>query len=399
MDHYYENINELNSESKTILSIVQKKGPLSKKELTILTGYKLTTLNRFMKKLLQIKLVEEVGTNDSTGGRPSSVYDINKKDFYVIGVDISRLYTKICLSNLKIDIIECIDFKMDNKSTPEKVISNIIDIICQFEKKYKNKTILGVGIGTVGPINRDKGIILNPKNFPCEGWYNIDIVDIIKEKTFLPVILDNGSNLAALSEYYFGSGREFDNIAYFNCGVGIRTGVIISDKIIRTINDNEDSFAHMVIDVDGKICSCGAKGCIESICSIVSIVDSFKDKVKKGSKTLIDKPLDDIDFTDICWAAENSDETASNVILHAAEVMGTGISNFIKILNLDYIIMNGALVNNSILFYNKVVSTAMDNYYKLYKNPIYFNRGGKFNQNSIALGGCVNIIKFLFRKG
>lgn len=399
MLYYYENIKELNNESKTILSIIQEKGPLTKKALTKLTGYKLTTLNRFMKKLLEVKLIEDVGINESTGGRPSTAYGINQKDYYIIGIDISRLYTKVCLTNLKMEIVKSVDFKMDEKSTPEKVISNIIDIILEFKKEYGEKVILGVGIGSVGPIDREKGIILNPKNFPCEGWYNVNIVNIVKDKTNLPVILDNGANLAALSEYYFGSGKEFNNIAFFNCGVGIRTGVIISDKIIRTINDSEDSFAHMVINIDGKLCSCGARGCVESTSSIVSIINSFKEEVKNGSKTLIDKPIDIVNFIDICKAAEASDETASRIILRAAEAMGIGISNFIKILNLDYIIMNGPLVNNSILFYNKVVSIAMDNYYKLYKNAIYFNRGGQFDQSAIAVGASVNIFKNMLMKG
>lgn len=399
MKYCYDDIKNLKDESKTILSIIQKKGPMSKRDLTKLTGYKLTTLNRFMKKLFEMNLIEEVGVNNSTGGRPSANYDINSRDYYVVGIDISRLYTTVCLNNLKMKVIQSVDFKMDKRSSSEKVISNIINVISDFKKKYKDKVILGIGIGTVGPLDRNQGIILTPENFPCEGWYNIDIVNIIKNKTNLPVILDNGANLAVLSECYFGSGKGFNNIAYFNCGIGIRTGVMISKKIIRTINDSEDTFAHMVIDIDGKACSCGARGCIESISSIVSIIDSFKDEVKKGNKTLIDKPIESINFIDICKAAEASDETASKVILNAAEAMGIGISNFIKILNLDYIIMNGPLVNNSILFYNKVVSTAMGNYYKLYKNGIYFNRGGQYGQNAIAIGGSVNIVESMLMKG
>ncbi len=395
----YEEINQLSNESKAILSIIQKKGPLSKKDLTALTGYKLTTLNRFMKKLTDMELIEEVGVIESTGGRPSTAYDLNQRDYCTIGVDISRLYTKVCLTSLKMKLLKSVDFKMDEDSTPERVIDRIIHIIWSFKKLFKDVVILGIGIGSVGPIDREQGVILNPNNFPCEGWYHVDIVNIIREKTKLPVVLDNGTNLAVLSERYFGSGRDFSNIAYFNCGVGIRTGVIVADKIIRTINDSEDAFAHMVIDINGAPCSCGARGCIESICSIVSIISLFKSEVKEGRKTFIDKPIDNVDFIDICKAAEASDETASRVILKAAEAMGTAIANFIKVLNLDYIIMNGPLVNHSTLFYNKVVSTAMDNYYKLYKNGIYFNRGGHFDQNAIAVGGSVNIVENMLMKG
>lgn len=384
-------------ESKEILSIIQKRGPISKKDIISINNMKLTTLNRFMHPLLELELIKEAGLIESTGGRPSKVYNVNLNKHLLIGIDISRTYTNICLTNLKMDLIKREGFEINNSTSAEMVIGMICKIINKLKKEYCGMDILGIGIGMVGPINRDMGIILNPNNFPSEGWFNIKIKSIIEDNTKLPVVLDSGSNLAVLSEHYFGNGKKYKNMAYINCGVGIRTGIILSDNIVRNKFDSEDSLSHMIVDLNGELCTCGAKGCVESICSIQAIVNCFKDSIKRGDRTLIEKEINEVNYKDICIACELGDETCLGILTKAALALGLGISNYIKILDLDYIVLSGPLVANSELFYNKVVSTCLDNYYRIYNNGVYFENGGYFGQNSIAIGGAVKYFESLLQ--
>jgi predicted NBD/HSP70 family sugar kinase len=88
-------------------------------------------------------------------------------------------------------------------------------------------------------------------------------------------VIDNGANTTILAEYNFGAGKGYQNIAYFNCSTGIRTGAISAGTIVRTINDAEDAFGHMVIKVDGEPCSCGNYGCIDCYSSIYAIIQKY----------------------------------------------------------------------------------------------------------------------------
>ena len=85
--------------------------------------------------------------------------------------------------------------------------------------------------------------------FSSPGWSNIPIKAMLEEKLKCPVIIENGANSAAVAEYFYGLGKDFENIAYFNCGVGIRTGTISSGNLIRTMNDEEDAFGHMIVNM------------------------------------------------------------------------------------------------------------------------------------------------------
>lgn len=395
----FDIFDNLSCEAKQIFSLIQKRGPLTKNSIALLTKMKLTTLNRIMACLEEKQLIVPSGTEKSTGGRKPVVYDVNPKKYYVIGIDISRTYFSVVFANLKMNIKNRWLCAMNEKYTPEKTVEVIVKWIYDLinECSLRNYFVLGAGLGAVGPLDRQKGVILNAENFPSEGWANIPIKQMFEKKLELPVVIDNGANMAVLGEYLFGHGKSQKNVAYFNIGVGIRTGVISSGTIIRTINDFDDSFAHMVVDVDGKLCKCGNKGCLECYCTIPSIMQNFFSALKevKISALLKEKHIENIEYTDICIAAEQNDPLAKKVIINAAEILGTGLSNYINLFSPNIIILSGPLIFHSRLFYSTSVQTALKKSYIAKHSKLKFSRGGVYNNYSMAVGAAAMFIEYL----
>ncbi len=385
----------LSEESKNIFSLIQKKGPLTKNKLLLMTKIKLTSLNRFMQPLEEQGLVVEVGTGASTGGRKPVLYDVNPSRFYLVGLDISRTYTQVIITNLKMEILDRRRFLMQECFTPVKTVKTISTTLKEMLKALLIDTsmLLGVGLGTIGPLDRAEGVILNPKNFPAKGWHHTWIKRVLEQELALPVMIDNGANTAAVAELLFGSGRNLSNIAYFNCGIGIRTGVISSGTIVRTINDAEDAFGHMVIDVDGEQCSCGNYGCIERYSSIPSIVQKYGSAVKKGKFSAVSKPLQEINYMDICDAAEQKAELAREIITDAAAIFGAGLANYMNLLNPDLIVLSGPLIMHSPLFYQVCTRIALKKYYLKEEGKVIFSRGGHFKDSAIAVGAAAMVIE------
>ena len=385
----------LSEDSKNIFSLIQKKGPLTKNKLLLMTKIKLTSLNRFMQPLEEQGLVVEVGTGASTGGRKPVLYDVNPSRFYLVGLDISRTYTQVIITNLKMEILNRRRFLMQECFTPVKTVKTISTTLKEMLKALLIDTsmLLGIGLGTIGPLDRAEGVILNPKNFPAKGWHHTWIKRALQQELALPVMIDNGANTAAIAELLFGSGRNLSNIAYFNCGIGIRTGVISSGTIVRTINDAEDAFGHMVIDVDGEQCSCGNYGCIERYSSIPSIVQKYGSAVKKGRFSAVSKPLQEINYMDICDAAEQKAELAREIITDAAAIFGAGLANYMNLLNPDLIVLSGPLIKHSALFYQVCTRIALKKYYLKEEGKVIFSRGGHFKDSAIAVGAAAMVIE------
>jgi len=390
-----ESIQALSFTEKNILNIIQKKGSITKNELLEITEMKLTSLNRVMKKLLGKNLILKAGIAESSGGRKPTLYDVNAEYGYIIGVNISRIYSSVVIVNMKMDIVANEKFTMTENHTPEVTVRAISDIInTNLEKlKITKDKVLGVGVGTVGPLDREVGIMLDVNTFPGWGWENVNIRDLLEMQVKLPILLDNGANTAVIGEALYGHGKGYRNIAYFNCGIGIRTGITNGSALIRTINDTEDAFGHMIIDINGEPCSCGNNGCIESYSSIPSIVNRFEKEVKFGNPTTILKPLMDVKYFDICDAAINGDELSKKLIENAGEILGTGLANFSNLLNPDLIILSGPLVNYCNIFYDMVEKTFRNRTYFKKEKKVIFNKGGQFKDNSIALGAAAMFLE------
>lgn len=386
-------------EAKKILSILQKNEPMTKSKLIEITQMKLTTLNRIMNPLEKDKIIMEFSLGESTGGRKPALYDVDNRKYGLIGIDISRMYTQVVFTDLKMNLLYKQRFDMNSSFSPEKTVDKIKEI-CKEAVEFKNikgRNILGVGLGTVGPLDMKAGIMKSPANFTAEGWTGVPLKEMLEKSLGLKVYMDNGANVAALVEYLFGCGRGFKNIAYFNCGIGIRTAAMSEGNIIRTINDAEDAFGHMVINVDGEKCNCGNFGCIECYASIASITKKFKAEIKKGRKTKIQKQIEDIDYIDICAAAEVGDAISIEVIKAAAEVFGTGLANFVNLLNTELVVLSGPLVMQSDLFYKVSIEVADKKYYLNKGGRVFFNRGGHFKENVISIGAAAIFIENLLK--
>jgi predicted NBD/HSP70 family sugar kinase len=401
MKNSSEILKNLDSQEKQIFNLLQKNKHMPKREISLLTNIKLTTLNYVMHPLEQSRIIVQKSVGESTGGRKPILYDVNLCDFYIIGIDISRLYTQVVITNLKMEIIHKETFYMDYYCSPDETVRRIEKIInkAYIDLELEPIKLLGIGLGTVGPLDIKNGIMISPVYFSAPGWSNVPIKSMLEEKLKCPIIIENGANTAVVAEYFYGIGKEFSNIAYFNCGVGIRTGTISSGSLIRTINDEEDAFGHMIIDIDGEQCKCGNFGCIECYSSIHAIVEKFSAEIKKGRHTVIDKPLNDIQYKDICIAAEKDDNLAKEIIIDSALILGTGLANYINLLNPGLVILSGPLIMNSKLFYDECIKIVMKKLHSDKGKRVIFSSGGYFKQNAISIGAAALVIERYLESG
>ena len=373
----YKKLESLNDRCKYLFNIIQKDGPITKNELIKKTNMKLTTLNRDVQILINNKIVVETAIAESTGGRKPSLYDINPYEFYSVGIDISRTYIEIVITNLKIKIVA--EKKLKDLCNIAENIPNCINALLK-KAQIDKASIVGMGIGIVG------------------GFDIAMLKDKLIQEFQIPIYIDNGANAAAIGEYYFGLGKDKQNIAYINCGVGIRTGVISSGILISTINNSEDAFAHMIVDPQGEQCLCGNYGCVESYASISKITQKFIEEVKNQGKEYLNKELDQMDYQYVCSLAESLAESKNNIaralIMNAALHFGIGLANYIRLFNPQLIILSGPLIQYSQLFYDECNKNAVEKCH-IKDNSIIFNRGGYFKNKSMSVGASVMAIQRL----
>lgn len=385
-----------NRNLKSIYYYIQQQGPIKKNDLLKLTNLKQTTLVRLIDELVQYGFIYESGMEKSSGGRPPILYEIMPTSSYIIGVDISRTHVTIGLLNLKFSVVDKISFNMSKIHTSEIVIREIIEAINRFKIHYEleNDDILGIGIGAVGPLDREGGIILSPESFLAPGWDNVPIVQELEEKLSLDTVLENGANSAALGEFYQSPYKE-QNTLYCISGMGLRCGILANGQIVKSKIGDASSFGHMVIDIGGKECTCGNRGCLLSYMSHDSIVNTIISRLNQGEESIITEwtshELHNITIELILEAGKLNDELVNQVVLESAYHYGIGLANMINMLHPDNIILNGHFIYEYPAYFEKVVDTAKIYTYHL-NDRSHFSKGS-LREDAVIVGAAIHLFK------
>ena len=382
-------LERLSKNQLSILNFLLKNDKVSKNEIADALKMKLTSLNNILYPMRSEKIIVESIYGESNGGRRPVLYSIPEDKYLVIGIDISIMYTMIVLSDIKMNIIYQEKFMMNENYTPEKTIEEIAEIVLRIKSMYdpNDKKILGIGLGTVGPIDMENNILKENKNFYNSKWKNVKLKEMLEEKIDEEVIWNNGVNCAVLLEHLYGSDKnnKNSNIGYFNCGEGIRVGAIASEKIICSMNNEEESFSKMVIlDSDKKVRT------INDYVTIKAINNNYLRLTKEDIQGKDNLEI----FKEISKKALNEDLIANKVINEAAEIMGMGIINFIRLLNTDLIILGGPLIENCPKFYDICVEFIEKN---ITSKKIKFRNLGRYGYSAIALGAANMVIQKLLQ--
>lgn len=386
---------------KDLLSLIYEFGPISKNDLIAKTKLTTTTCTRLLDDLLMEGVITESGFGESSGGRKPFLYEINADYYFLIGIDISRSYTKVLLMDLKLNVKSEARLKMDKSSTPHATIKFIEQTIIQMlvESKLNKDKILGIGIGSIGPLDSKRGIILNPYQFPSDGWRDIPIKDILEEKLDIEVTIDYGVNTALLAEYNNHYKDIYSNVVYMLKGVGSRTGMIIDGQLKPgTDKLGIHGQGHMIVDIHGRKCYCGSYGCVQAYSSMRAITNDVINALKQGKESILTESVTDIEsisFDDICKAVNSNDPVSSEIVKNAAYYTGIGISNLINVLHPDLIIVNGATYNMKI-FYDTVVKIATERSNIIFPDHVLSFSRGQLGENATAIGaGRLLVTKYL----
>ena len=265
---------------------------------------------------------------------------------YLIGVDLGGTFIKTALITLQGDILKKVEVPSGKESGPEKVIANIITSI-QMAAEEAGQTfnqVQGIGLGTPGPLNTQKGIVCNAVNIP--GFINIPLRDLIQEKFGIPVNLENDANAAGYGEYWKGAGRGSSLMVAYTLGTGVGGGIIIDGKLIRGTNDCGGELGHITIVPDGEMCSCGNRGCVEAYASATFLVKHTAAMLKRGCPSLLTKWMEEgktltAKLIDEAWRA--GDEFAKERLWEVGYYLGLGVANIVSALNPDVVVVGGGM--------------------------------------------------------
>jgi glucokinase len=268
---------------------------------------------------------------------------------YVIGIDIGG--TNLVLGAVAEDGSALHGLRTEPtrvEEGPEAVVARLVGLSRQAIEDTRaidsSSAIIGVGIGSPGPLDRVTGRVLMTPNL---GWTNLPLRDAIREALSLPAALDNDANCAILGEWWHGAARGTRHAIGITVGTGIGGGIIIDGKLYHGFSDVAGELGHTTIDSDGRLCKCGNYGCLEAYAAGPAIARRAVEAVRAGVESTlpdyVSGKLETLNAQIVYEAARDGDEVALEVVRETSRLLGTGIANLVNIFNPEVVVVCGGV--------------------------------------------------------
>jgi N-acetylglucosamine repressor len=336
---------------KKILRVVFDRGQSSRSEIKSLIKQDGKTVTNIANGLIRDGLVTTSGFSAFTGGRRRELLVLNPSYGYIIGIymDIHFLIGVVTDFCSKVLLRERIPISpVESKKNLLFKIRKTIDFLVKTSQIPQEK-LLGIGFIASGFYDQEAGKwLLSVNNL---HWKNVPIVPLLSRQWSCPIYLEDSSRALALGEKWFGLAKEKDNFICLDIGAGIGCAIYQNNQLYKGSSNFAGEIGHTVVVPDGEICSCGKRGCLESVASGWALVKKIKSRIAKGEKTLVlelcNGNLEAIEAEMVFQAAHHGDRVAMELLNCASEYLGMAIANLINLLNPEMIIFSGHFSTSS----------------------------------------------------
>ncbi|MDI3257615.1 MAG: ROK family protein [Kyrpidia sp.] len=195
--------------------------------------------------------------------------------------------------------------------------------------------VVGVGAGWPAFLDMGTGRIIEAANL---RWRDVPILAMMERELGKPVVIDNDGNVAALGEAWIGAGRGAKTALCVTVGTGIGGGIVLDGRIYRGAAATAGEIGHVPMKPDGEPCTCGRRGCLETLASATALV-------REGRRRGLRGPGGEgvLSTQDLFELVRRGDERAADVIREATFWLGRGLASAANLLNPDIIILGGGV--------------------------------------------------------
>ncbi|MFC0232563.1 ROK family glucokinase [Vagococcus entomophilus] len=268
-------------------------------------------------------------------------------DKKLIGIDLGGTTVKFAILNMLGEIQQKWSIETNILDEGIHIVPDIIASIKHRLSLYQmtKEDFLGIGMGSPGTVDRKNGTVIGAYNL---NWKELQFVKSqIEEQLSIPFAIDNDANVAALGERWKGAGENSDDVSFITLGTGVGGGIVADGQLIHGVAGAAGEIGHMTVDPDGFECTCGKKGCLETVASATGVVRvarflSEEFSGDSGLKELIDAG-ETVTSKIIFDRAQEEDVFAKMVVDKVCFYLGLACGNIANLLNPTDIVIGGGV--------------------------------------------------------
>jgi predicted NBD/HSP70 family sugar kinase len=312
-----------------VLEIIRANQPISRAELSRLSGLQPSTVSLIVNQLIEERWVREGATARLPRGRRPTMVGLND-DLVMLVADIRPKMATVAVVDLNGRFLSRAQLPVT--SDPEKTIARIIECMLRMKQDHSQRSFEGIGIALPGRVDSATQRLRFAPNL---GWKDFDIKGAIEKATGMAVEMDNAANACLLAETWFGRMDGVRNAVLVTISEGVGTGILSNGQIIYGDHNMAGEFGHSPLDMNGPLCGCGARGCWEMYASSRAALRYYAESKPKAAVRT---------FEDLLRLAGEEDAAAIAALTKQAEYVGKGLRLICAALAPEVILITGDIV-------------------------------------------------------
>lgn len=328
------------NESVVLDSIRRSSEGLSRVELTETTGLSAQTVSNICRRLLEQGFIAEAGKSSSGLGKPRTMLKLNPAGCYAVGVHLDPAVVTLALLDFQGHVVAHDRQVVAAAGAPDQLLLQISNSVNELVASagVDRQRVLGVGIASPGPLDLDKGLVLDPPHLL--QWHRVPLRDHLRDATGLPVLLDKDVIAAAVAERWAGQAAGSKNFVFIYLGTGIGAGFVVDDVVVRGTSGNAgDIGGFRVASRDGSVT--GSLG--ETTTPEALVREALATGILGPTPGADDPHAVDESFGMLCRLATQGHEDAGAILDRAAVRIGGAVSNLTNLLDVDTVVFGGTM--------------------------------------------------------
>ena len=315
-----------NHNTRLILKTIYDAGEISRADIARTTRLTRPTVSSIVAGLIDNQFVIETGQGPSAGGKRPTLLSVAYDAHQLLSIDLGSYEFRGAVLNLRGEIIHRIDLP-PHQQTGEDALELAFTLIDQLLTKV-TRNLLGLGIGIPGLVNAKTGVVLHAVNL---NWVNVPLRDLIAQRYQQPVYLANDTHMAALAEFTFGANHDSNNLIVIKIGRGIGAGIIVHSQPFYGDGMGAGEIGHVVVVENGRSCTCGNRGCLETVAGMVAILEQAQEALGQP----------DLTWDGLVAAYENGETAVTDIITTTGKYLGKAIASLVGSYNIHHIVITG----------------------------------------------------------
>ncbi len=356
---------------RSLLQQIRRAGRSPRIELADQTGISRATVTTITAELLQSGLIEEVardgrdgGDSDARRGRPRVDLKIRGAAHLVAGVKISARTMSLVLLDFEGGELAAVEIGLPQQVfSPDDLAQAIRMALADLTGSAGRRLteISGVGVGIAGVVQATSGLV---HWSPSLSQRNVEFGAVLTAALGAPAFIDNDANLVAVAEKNFGLGQAHSDFIVVTIESGVGMGLVIGGELYRGARGCGAEFGHTKVHLDGALCRCGQRGCLEAYVGDYALLrealtlPGIDPHATSGER-----------IEQLLGAAKTGDATARSIVERAGRMFAMGLANLVNIFDPQLIILAGEQMQFDHLYAGAVIEEMRKSIVQIDKPP------------------------------